>query len=278
MLFMVGSYSLFNTFGNRVAPSQRGYFLVAAASCAAGIGNYFFNGFVVAPESAVRYSCPALIASLPFAWLAASMSVSYAARPAKLLNLPGMKMAIMLSMSLLVVILFWNNFISRIERAYYQHMALSYPVGDGYIEHIRYTTSLDAKQEIRKIQYMTQPAQKILVWISMPGHLDFSRNVIYSVRAEGLANPWADMPFNGNVNDMVQYLKGQGIRYIMWEYNDEYGMVRSYRRQLSVPIAGYKTQAERPLYLRKVLVSLMNGGSFLYHENGMVLFDLQQVK
>lgn len=279
MLFMVGSYSLFNTFGSRVAPSQRGYFLVAAASCAAGIASYFFNAFYTVPESAVRYSCPVLIATLPFAWLAGSMTVSNTLHPAKLPNLSGIKMAIMLPMTLLVVILFWSNFVERVERAYYHHMTLSYPIHnpDQYLEHIRYTTSPDTKQVIREIQYMTQPAQKILAWIDMPGHLDFSRNEIYAVGPQGLENPWVDMPFNENVNDMVQYLKGQGIHYIMWEYNDNYGRVNGYRRWASGPV-DYRSTGKKALYLRRMLALIMNGGSFLYNANGIVLFDLQQVK
>lgn len=278
MLSVVGSYTLFNIFGNKITPSQRGYLLVAAASCAAGTISYFFNSFVAAPEMSVRYSCPILIATLPFAWLAAPMAVSNTAHPVKLMNLPGIKVAMMLSMPLLIIILFWSNFISRIERAYYQHMTLSFPISDTYIEYNHYVASPDAKQAIRKIQHKAQPAQKILAWIFMPGHLDFSRNEIYSVNAVGLVNPWIDMPLNGNVNDMVQYLKEQGIRYIMWEYKGNYDMVKMYRRDLSNPFDGYKTQGERALYLRRMLSLIMNGGSLLYYANNIVLFDLQQVK
>lgn len=277
MLFMVGSYSLFNTFGSRVASSQRGYFLVGAASCVAGIVSYFFNAFYTVPESAIRYSCPVLIATLPFSWLTASRVVSNTLHPAKLQKLFGIKMAIMFSMTLLVVILFFNNFVSRIERAYYKHMTLSYPVSDGHIEGIRQTTSPDTKQLIREIQYMTQPAQKILAWIDMPGYLDFSRNEIYAVGPQGLENPWVDMPLNGNVNDMVQYLKGQGIHYIMWEYNDNYGMVNTYRRWSSGAVE-YRSTGMKALYFRSMLAHIMNSGSFLYNANGIVLFDLQQIR
>ena len=278
MLVMVGSYSLLNTFGNRAAPSQRGYFLVAAACCAASIISYFFNVFYTVPESAVRYSCPVLIATLPFAWLAASMTVSNTTHPAKLSNLSGIKIAVMMSMSLLVIILFWNNFISRIERIYYKHMMLSFHTSDSYIGRIRYTTSPDTKQVVREIQYKTQPAQKILAWISMPGHLDFSRNEIYAVGNQGLMNPWIDMPLNDSVGDMVQYLKGLGIRYIMWEYKDDYGRVIEYRKWASGPVDNYTSTGKRALYFRRMLASIMNGGSFLYNTNGIVLFDLQQVK
>jgi hypothetical protein len=277
MLTLIGIYSLFNTFGDRVVPSQRGYLLVATASCAASIVNYFFFASIFPAEPAVRYSCPVLIATLPFSWLAASIAVSNSLHPAKLLARPGIKMAIMQSMLFLVVILFWNNFVERVERAYYRHMTIPYPVSDEYIEYFRDAISSDARQIIREIQNKTEPEQKILVWISLPMHLDFSRNEIYSVMSSSLLNPWLDMPFNGNANDMVHYLKGQGIRYIMWEPGGGY-LEDNYRKLLHDPSnAGHRKIAERGLYFRKILASIMNGGSFLYNANGIVLFDLQQI-
>lgn len=277
MLTLIGSYSLLHISGNRVTPSQRGYFLVATSSCAAGIISYFFYGFISPPSTAVRYSCPILIATLPFAWLAASIAVSNSMQPAKPLNLPGMKMAIFLSMPLLVVTLFWSNFVERVERAYYQHMTISFPVNDSYIEYNRYALSPDARQAIRGIQYKAQPEQKILAWISMPMHLDFSRNEIYSVMNGSLVNPWLDMPLNGDAGDMVHYLKGRGIRYIMWEYKSSNSLESTYRSWLSSPFDGYRKQGERGLYLREMLASLMNAGGILYNEHGIVLIDLQQI-
>jgi len=179
---------------------------------------------------------------------------------------------------LLVVVLFWSNFVVRIERAYYQHMTLSYPLWDNYIEDSSLAISSAARQEIREIQYKTQPGQKILVWISWPMHLDFSRNEIYSVTSGSLVNPWFDMPLNGNANDLVQYLKGQGVRYIMWEHQDYDAMEKTYLSWLSNPYDGYRKQGERGLYLRDMLASIMKGGSFLYNADGIVLFDLQQIK
>lgn len=279
MLFMMGCYSLFNTFGNRFSPSQRGYFLVASASCMAGVVNYFFNGFVVPPPPAVRYSIPVFLASLPFAWLVASMAVSNTQHPAKSPNLTGMKMALVLSMPLLIAILFWNNFVSRIEQAYYQHMSLPNSVSDSSIEHYKFIASPDERKRIRGIQYLTQPAQKIFAWIAMPAHLDFSRNEIYSFSALSLLDPWVNIPLNGNVNDMVQYLRGRGIRYIMWEYGNESMVLEERHRQwLLSPVDKYRIMGERALYLSRMLPLIMKGGSFLYNADGMVLFDLQQIK
>lgn len=279
ILAVAGFYSLFHVCRNGASSSsQRRYFLVAAASCAASIISYFSLGLISPPGVTIRYSCPVLIATLPFAWLAVAMAVPRSPHPAGSPNPPGIKMALILPMPLLIVALFGTNFVSRIEQAYYQRMTISFPVWENYIEYNRHAISPDARRIIRGIQDKTQPAQKILVWISTPMHLDFSRNEIYSIMNGSLVNPWMDMPLNGNVNDMVQYLKGQGIRYIMWEYQD-YGSLESmYRSWLPSPFDSYRKQGERGLYLRKMLTSIMTGGNLLYDANGVALFDLQQIQ
>lgn len=279
MLAAVGTYSSFNTFGNRYSSSQRGYFLIAASSCAAGVINYLFYGAIFPPPLVVRYSCSMLIATLPFALLVASMSVSNTSLPAKLLTLPSRKILMILSMPLLVTALFWSTFVKRAELAYYFHMTMQFPFNNNYIEYNRYATSLDARKEIRDIQYKTEPDQKIFAWISTPMHLDFSRNEIHSFIVGGLLNPWLNMPLDGSTNDMMQYLKAQGIRYILWEYSsrDKSTFEDTYNRWLASPYASYRRQAERALYLRNTLAAIMNKSSYLYNENGIVLIDLQQI-
>jgi hypothetical protein len=277
-LVLIGIYCLFKTFSNNATPSQRGYFLVGTASCSAAILTYFFFGAVFPAEPAVRYSCPALIASLPFAFLVASIKTPDSLRKVKTLSQSGMKIAMVLSMTLLIVILFWTNFVERVKRAYYFHHTISFPIKDPvrYLENIRHVLSSDMRQEILEIQNRTQPGEKILVWISLPMHLDFSRNEIYSIMSSSLLNPWLGMPFDGNADNMVKYLKGQGVRYIMWEPSGG-NLENSYRRSLISSNLGNQKVAERGLYLRKMLSLIMNGGSFLYNANGIVLFDLQQI-
>jgi len=279
MLALIGSYSTFKTFGIRIQPTQRGYFLVAAASCVASVITYFFYGAIIPAELTARYSCPVLIATLPFAWQVASMAVSNTSMPGKSLERTGEKMAFIFAMLLLVVILFWDNFIERIERAYHYHMTISFPVidPDEYLADMRQAFSDKTRREIRVIQNNTLPGEKILVWIPLPFDLDFARNDIYSIMSTSLLNPWLDIPFNGNADDMVRYLKGQGIRYIMWEEGG--GNLRnSYRKRLlDKSYVAHRRIAERGLILMKMISSIMSNGSFLYEANGIVLLDLYQV-
>lgn len=277
MLALIGLYGLFKIRGGRVAPNRRGYMLVATASCMAGALSFFFFGLIISPVVVVRYSCPVLIATLPFAWLAVSIADPDSLHAARLPRFPGIKTAMALAMPLLVVVLFWNNFVERVQRAYYLHITLPFHVDfSKYIEINRYLLSSDLKQQIRGIQYTTQPGQKILAWIPEPMHLDFSRNEIYSIMYTSLLNPWLDMPLNGDTKAMAGFLKGQGIRYILWK-EDDGSLERGINKGLSSPYAVYRRIAERQAYLRKMLASIMNGGSYLYNQDGMVLFDLQQI-
>ena len=278
LLALMGLFALYNVFGNMGATQHRGYFLVAAAACVASILTYYFNGIVVAPDVAVRYSCPVLIATLPFAFIATSMPIAGSNETASIPSQSGIKLAVMSLMTLLVVFLYWSNFFERADRAYYQHMTLAYPIRDWdlYREHQPYVISTEYRDLLRGIQYKTLPGQKILVWISVPMQLDFSRNEIYSIMSISLLNPWLDMPFNGNANDMVQYLKRQGIRYIMWEESGN-NLGNTYNRWLSSQYVGYRKTAERGLFMRNVLTSLISKGNLLYDAHGIVLIDLDQV-
>jgi len=276
MLMLIGAYSIINTYGNRVAPSKRGYYLVAAASCAASIITYYFYGAIIPAYAAVRYSCPVLIATLPFAWLVAAMAVPNSWRSQKLLGMPAIKIAILLAMPILVSALFWSTFVKRIEMAYYYHMAIQLPYDNKAIKYNRYAMSSDTSEFVRGIQYKTRPGEKILVWIGFPMHLDFSRNEIYSIMSSSLLNPWLDMPFSGNVNDMVQYLKGQGIRYVIWDARGD-DLENTYRRMLSGSNLGNRRVAERGLYFREMLASMMNESNILYNAKGIVLFGLQEI-
>ena len=278
ILAAAGVYSLFSIIGNKVSPTQRGYLIIAAASCTAGVISYFFFGLIFFAQQAVRYSCPILIATLPFACMAASRTIPISWDASTIISPPGIKFSAMLMIPLIVIVPFWGNFTDRVERAYDQHMTLSFPVMDDYINYSRNAISAKAQHKIREIQYKTAPAQKILAWIPTPMHLDFSRNEIYSVMSSGLSTSWLDMPINNNTEEVVQYLKGQGIRYILWQYNENDALEITYRRWMNSPIRGYREAAERGLYLRSMLASIMDGGDFLYRENGMMLFDLKQLE
>jgi hypothetical protein len=264
--------------GRRRSPYQ-GHSLVAASACVAAIGSYVLDFIFFDLVNAVRYACPVLIATLSFALLTASFNATsnhlpHATQPAP----SNSKMAI-LAGTALVLALFGSDFIDRIERVYTKRTTVSFPINDALIQYNQYAFSEAARQATRKIQYQTEAETKILAWISMPFHLDFARNEIQEVTAYGLLNPWLDLPLDGNPIDLARYFKKNGIRYIMWEYRG-YGMKNKAQLEnmLHSPYPIYRRMADRNLYFTNMLVSMMTGGSFLYNQNGTVLFDLDQIK
>lgn len=272
MLCAIGGHACFSILRNRTAPLQRGYSLVVAAACMAAVTTYLFNGFVASPAVALRYSCPVLIAALPFAWLSAAV-----AKPGELSqHPPKAQMILAMSMPLFAIIFLGGSFVARIKLAYAQHMTISFPVSKAYLRENRTLTSPETSRLIREAQNKTAPGQKILAWISVPGQLDFARNEIYSVRAQGLMNPWVNMPLNGNANDMIQFLRSQGIRYIMLQDMGYGRFEESYREFLVSPYGGYAQVGERALYFRKMLALITNEAPPVFYVDGVTLFDLQQ--
>ena len=278
VLAILGALAVLFVLRNKSHVQKGGYLWVSASACAAAVATYFLNGLLFPADVAIRYSCPVLIAVLPFVSLAScrSATASLISRQTGLLGQP-LKLATWAGAAL-VLTLFGNNLYNRTVRAYNQHTTVSFPVDDGYIQYNHYTLSEQAQQVIRNIQYQTQAGTKILAWISMPLHLDFARNEIQNMMEVGVANPWLQMPFNGTADDMVQYFKEQGIRYVLWEYHgggmrdeDEYEKMR-----LSSNPA-YRKLAERNLYLRAMLFQIMARGNLLVHQGGVVLFDLGQL-
>lgn len=279
LLAILGIFSVVALLRSKGHIQLRGYSLVSASVCAAAITACFLNGSLFFSEVAIRYSCPILIATLPFAMLAASLGATAnmaPAQPGSLAQTP-LKMAILAGASL-VFVLFGSNFYNRIERAYNQHTTVSFSIDDDYIQYNLYVLSGKARQTIHDVQYQTQAGTKILTWISMPLHLDFSRNEIQTMMDSGLVNPWLALPLNGNSVDMVRYLKKQGVRYILWEYHG--GGMRNpneYRMMLTSPYPAYREIGEHSIYMRDMLTAIMKGGSYLYNQNGLVLFDLNQI-
>ena len=279
VLVLLGTFSFFSFF--RIAKNdvlQRGLSLVSTAACGATIANYVLNGFLFPPDDAVRYVCPVLIAVLPFSLLIASrQGVAAASTPTLLSLTTGLKLVVLVGAGL-VIFLFWDSFIVRVKRAYYQHTTVAFPINYGDILYNRNVFSSKSKKLIRDIQYLTEANKPILAWLSMPMHLDFSRNKILSVTEAALVNPWLEMPLNGDAMDMAQYLKRQGIRYVMWQYQGA-GMrdENAYRERLLSPVPLYRKWAARNLYFREMMALLMGGGTILYQQDGIVLFDLNQI-
>lgn len=252
--------------------------LPCAVACFAGIGTYFLNGMLFDTETAVRYACPVLLAVLPFALLASSRGIFASTDQFEWERyLRPVARTVVVSGAFVVVVFFWSNFADRLVRANSSHTTISYPFAEDHVKYIDNALSRKSENAMLSIQHQTEPHTKILTWIPIPHQLDYSRNEIESVMEPGLSNPWLKMPLEGTETDMVQYLRNQGVRYILWKYRG-IGVKNpgDYKAMLSAHFPIYRLIAQRSSFMQDRLISILKNRTHLYNHDGVVLFDLNQ--
>jgi hypothetical protein len=82
----------------------------------------------------------------------------------------------------------------------------------------------DDGQDLRKMQRAIPEGSPILVHLSRPFLLDFSRNIVYVVDLPGTVSPPPGLQVLGTAEEIAQYLVSKSIRYIAYSYKDEAGM------------------------------------------------------
>jgi hypothetical protein len=94
----------------------------------------------------------------------------------------------------------------------------------------------------------------------------------------GLGNPWLNMPLAGTEEEMVQYLRNQGVRYILWKYRG-IGVKNpgDYKAMLSAHFPIYRLIGQRSSFMQDRLTSIVSGKKYIYNHNGVVLYDLNQL-
>ncbi len=188
-------------------------------------------------------------------------------------------MTTILSVSfVLLFILFWNALLGRATNAYCNKTLLPFTfVNDSkYVEYNKQAFSNDTRDLVRGIQDKTDKGQSILVWISAPFQIDYTRNKIYTLTSLGLINPGLNIPITGNPDDLREYLQDTGVRYVMWQYNftNSISLQSAWSNYLVSPFPVYRKVAENNLYFAKLLLALAKRSNIIFIKNGFVLFDL----
>jgi hypothetical protein len=73
----------------------------------------------------------------------------------------------------------------------------------------------------REAQLAVPPGQPMLVYMSMPPSLDFSRNPIFVVDWPSEVSPPPGMPLRSGIQDLEAYFLSRNIRYIAYSYRTE---------------------------------------------------------
>jgi len=269
--FVVALYLL----KNKQIEIEKHHLIPILSSCAAGIASYFVTAYVFSSQTAVRYSCPVLIASLPAALLLLGKHAlryqSVAQAPAGgLSSISRLGIALLVSQSILIA-LFSDVFVDRTKRAYNTGTLVSFPTTDAYVRYNKAALSDEARRWALSLQSKTDKGETILTWMSVPFHLDFARNRILTVMEPGLLNPWLDIPFDESPEMLVKYLRQLSVRYVMWEYKGP-GM-KSARRLLAQYPASSRI-VKNHIYFRKALNFLAKRSKILHYNERIVVIDI----
>ena len=161
-------------------------------------------------------------------------------------------------------------FLDRVALAYHSRTNLSFPVSETYARYSQYALGEVARARVRQAQSQTAEGEGILVYMSLPFHLDFTRNRI----ASGSKNDWLDFPVGAAPGAARDFLRDRDIRYVMWEYRG-YGMKsdRKLRSYLKLNIRGQRT-AEYHLYMRDLFRRLRKESDVVHDDGGMAVIDL----
>lgn len=260
---------------NKQIKIQKYHLIPILSSCAAGIASYFVSAYVFSSQTAVRYSCPVLIASLPAALLLLGKHAlryqAVAQAPTRgLSSISRLGIILLVSQGILIA-LFADIFVDRAKRAYNTGTLVSFPTADAYVRYNKAALSDEARRWALSLQSKTEKGETILTWMSVPFHLDFARNRILTVMEPGLVNPWLDIPFDKSPETLVKYLRQLNVRYVMWEYKGP-GMKSAQRLLTQYPASS--RVVKNHIYFRKALNFLAKRSKILHHNEQIVVIDI----
>ncbi len=264
IIFIAGSYCLFKR--DNDIPYQASMPVIAAAgACIISffLSLVFFNHPI---QGLIRYSTPIIIAVLPLTTLLAGRYAANAATvhdsqiPSKMLT---QGMSFLFALHLVIAGTFLGSFIDRIERITERRTMISFPFRDSYLESMKNTLSQKREEQIRTAQARTEEGTKILAWVSTPFQLDFKRNNILLIKI--LMSPWRDIPIGADSDELLSYLRGKGIRHIIWEYNGF--AVTSLKFCQDFRYMDF-------LYLINTLRDLASKTKIIYHQESILVLDI----
>lgn len=226
---------------------------VLAASGAVTL-SYLLTTCLVRPPTAVRYSCPLLIAILPIAVLSvgrhflllrdaspvsegplevdpiaesrterrkgkrrARQQLRQVRRDARrLIMFRRWAVTAVLVLQGFVIALFADELIDRVRRAYRTHTMVSYPTSEPTMRYCETALADGAEQHLQDIQQGAASGEKIVAYVTQPFHLDFARNQILVLTEGGIL--WAGWPVRKGAGAIRQHLLDADVRYVLWEY------------------------------------------------------------
>jgi len=224
----------------------------------------FFGPLVAGYQHSLRYAIPFLLAC---SVLAITIGPDVAAAPARFAF-----QALRLLGVIVILCIFLPSMIQRHTKGLKLGTMLSFvqngPLGKNpsadqtakFIANFSQVRSPAIAKHIREIQSRIPEGSSLLVWITVPFHLDYRRNEIIDVDTAGLATSWAHIPGN--------------VRYVLWQYR---GMAvrdeQHYQAEMSGPGQLQRLISARSLEFYKFLNAQAQKSKIIVVDPYFILFE-----
>jgi hypothetical protein len=236
---------------------------------------YVLYSYLFDPITGVRYACPLILALVPLMCLLGARMISdyFATGPAVLGSVPTLNI-LHVAGNLALVAAFLATTTARVRKALDARTQVAYPLDQPHLDYQQAVFSKPAANYVRSIQNRTEPSETILVWAEASAFLDFKRNRILTASENTMVSPWLRFPVGVSVKDLETYLRGFGIRYVLFQSEGFSIMSIPELQPLKTSYPLYRKIAEYNIYAKSALAALSKQSRILYETEYLVLYEL----
>lgn len=271
-----------------VHPAHSPRKVMGFATCATAPILYVVSIFIITPiltgpDNCLRYLCPVLIAAVPCGLIIAATAISESMALKRTNNLSS-KIPL-LTFALLaagLVVIFYESLAERAGQAYHFGSTLSFtelardPL---YLDYNEYALSADAKKYIQEAQFVVPAGKNLVALTHLAMHLDYGRNRILDIDPAGLANPWLDFPFGGQVSEGIKYFIDLDTHYVLWQNKSPAIRPKQVLLEWTAsPYARAHTMGVRTYQFIKTLRGMARDSKILYDNGSILVMEINSVR
>jgi hypothetical protein len=276
-LLAAGTAALIRIWRRRNSESDA-YLVPVLAASISTVLIYLIFPYQIDLQTAVRYTCPVLLAVVPFAVAASGRFFQKGAGSNGIFSGVTVPTVIVSTFFLIAAtIMFGEVLQKRFSTLLEKRTLIAHLVTKNDINYCTDALSPRAKENVRLAQDVTEPGTGILTSISQSFNLDFARNHVLVESDSALLVPWFDLSLNADADTFRSYLLNRGVRYVIWEHTG-FG-INSYpevARFLTHPILIFRRLASRSLSFRRQLRELSSNSAVIYNKNNIIVLDLKK--
>jgi hypothetical protein len=260
-----------------------GFAACATAPILYVVSIFMITPILTGPDNSLRYLCPVIIAAVPCSLIIAATVISESMGLKKTDNQSSkIPLLIFALFAAGLVVIFYKSLAERAGQAYRFGSTLSFtelardPL---YLDYNEYALSPDAKKYIQEAQLVVPAGKKLVAWTPLAMHLDYRRNRILDIDPAGLANPWLDFPFGGQVSEGIKYFINLDAHYVLWQNRSSAMRPKEVLLQWATsPYARAHTMGVRTYQFVKTLRGMARDSKILYDNGSILVMEISSVK